>query len=129
MAVTIDCSNPKELLKQYKCLACLSQSQLMQLLIVVLNDYLTTLRGSEAYDLPSDTLHLLQDSACYTCLTDTQMLQIIVLFFGYLAYQDEVSIETLRDKIKCLLCDNPQQSKAAIMRLLCLLTESLALPA
>lgn len=125
MAATIDCTNPKELLKKTPCLACLSESQLKMVLVVVLNDYLTTLRGSAAYTLPGHLGDLIKDGACYTCFSKKQLLQILVLFAGYLAYSSESTLPSIVAKGKCLPCGKTGQAESAAMRLLCQITSEL----
>lgn len=119
MAITVDCENPKELLKQVACLSCLSEAQLKMVLVVVLNDYLTSLRGSSAYSLPEDMGDLMSDGACYSCFSNKQLLQIIVLLAGYITYTSEMTVPDVVAKGKCLPCAEPGQVKAALMRLLC----------
>jgi hypothetical protein len=124
MAITIDCENPKNLVHQYPCLSCLSESELLKLMIVVLNDYIGTLRDSiNPYDLPSELSDLMSDSACYGCLSDKQMLQAVVVMFASLTYDDTKNVQDIVDDMHCLICADPKQTKSALLRLLCLLTE------
>jgi hypothetical protein len=128
MAVTIDCDNPKDLVQQLKCLACLSELQLKQLLVIVLNDYLTTADRSSAYDLPSETSQLVSDSACYTCLSDKQLLQALLVFAGYITYNDDKEVSELVEDMSCFQCTDPKQVNAALMRILCLIVTDIGAP-
>ena len=116
MPGTIDCTTPKDNLKVIPCLTCLSESQLKQLLIVIMAD----LFGS--YSLPADTAALLQDSVCYTCMSKKQRLQVTVTIWATLAYQErdeEITVEEIREKIKCLLCASPAQVDAMLAQVTC----------
>ena len=112
----IDCTTPKDNLKVIPCLACLSESELKKLLIVVMAD----LMGG--YSLPDDTATLLKDSACYTCMSKHQLLQVVVTVWATMAYSDREgmpTIEEIRSQIKCLLCATPAQVDAALAQLTC----------
>jgi len=112
----INCTTPKDNLKVIPCLACLSESELKKLLIVVLAEL------TNVYTLPGDTGTLLQDAACYGCMSKKQLLQIAVTVWATIAYgsRSEIpSVDTLREKIKCLLCATPGQVDAALAQLTC----------
>lgn len=115
--------HPSDLLATYACLKCLSKLELEQLLVVILADI------TGAYTLPEETSDLLADSACFTCLSDTQLLQAIVSMFAQVAYYGtDTTVDEIRDKIKCLLCANPAQVKAALTKLLCNLCDDSITP-
>jgi hypothetical protein len=126
MAFTIDCDDPKELLKQIPCISCISETQILLILVVVLNDYLATLRGAEAYELPDDLGKLMQDSACYDCMSEKQLLHILATFAAYLAYGSEGADQDFSEQVSCLLCGDARRAKSAIIRLLCLIVNQLA---
>jgi hypothetical protein len=112
----IDCTTPKDNLKVIPCLACLSESQLKKLLVVVMADLMSD------YELPDDTAALLTDSACYTCMSKKQLLQVTVTIWATMAYgerQEMLTIEEMRAKIKCLLCASPAQVDAMLAQLTC----------
>lgn len=112
----IDCTTPKDNLKVIPCLACLSESELKKLMIVIMSD----LMGN--YTLPGDTAALLKDAACYTCMSKKQLLQIAVTVWATIAYSNRegtLTVEEMRNKIKCLLCANPAQVDAALAQLTC----------
>lgn len=131
MAITIDCNDPKTTVNQVPCITCISDSQLMVLLVPVLNDYLSSLRGSDAYTLPDDTSQLVQDSACYTCLSQRRQLELMATLLGALAYgtENDPDIPHLQEQAKCLVCADPNQIRAILLRLLCLVVDALLQPA
>lgn len=111
---TVNCATPKDNLKVLPCLECLSESELKQVLVVILAD----LMGN--YTLPGDTATLIQDSACYTCFSKKQLLQLSIVIWATIAYDGEMpTLDTLRSKIACLLCANPAQIDAALAQLSC----------
>lgn len=110
MAFTaIECT-PSALLDKYSCLQCLSDDQLLAIIALAMA------QASQTY--ANDVAALLADSACYTCLSEKQMLQAATAIIGNMGFPDE-SISEIREKIKCLLCADPRQIKAAILFLLC----------
>lgn len=119
-ADTLVCT-PDGLLKVYPCLSCLSEAELKQVLLMTLAEILGT------YDLPEDTGQLFEDSACYECLSDKQLLQVIVSMFAQAANWEGQDMDDIRDKIKCMLCANPKQVKAALAYLLCTLCRDVSL--
>jgi hypothetical protein len=70
------------------------------------------------YTLPGDTNKLLAESSCVTCLADKQMLQALASMFTANMLPG-VPAATVRAQIKCLLCANPRQIKAAILTQIC----------
>lgn len=111
-------AGPKDLPKVLPCLQCLSELQLMMVLVWELNEI------SEAYTLPTQLATLFDDSACYTCLSDKQLLQAIVTILAYLAFGREDTVPGVVDDLACLNCANPAQIKAAIVHLIAKWTES-----
>jgi len=101
-------TNVNDRLETFKCLSCLSESDLLKVMLVVLADASTS-----GYTLPGDTAQLLEDSACWACLSDKQLLQAQV---SALAEDIETgtTLEEFRNKIKCLLCAQPKQIRAAV---------------
>lgn len=98
------------MLKRYPCFACLSELQLMMVLLITLNWY------EEVYET---TEEMLQDSACFTCLSDKQMLQGVVSSLVTIAARYGYTAEQAIEDIKCLQCATPKQVKAAIAKLMC----------
>ena len=105
------CSSPSSLIGQYPCLACLSNTELLAVMVLAL-------ATSNGYTLPDDTSRLLTDSKCVTCLTDKQLLQALagLMAGGMLSGQ---TVTQMRAKIKCLVNANPKQLKAALVNLIC----------
>lgn len=111
---------PEGLLSEYKCLSCLSASELIAVLVVA------TAQLEGTYSLPEDLDTLLQDSACFSCLSDKQKLQALVSSMAQEAYTDSgVTVADVREDIKCLLCADPGHVKAALLLLLCRLIDTL----
>jgi hypothetical protein len=112
MAVT-SCA-PAALLAKLSCLKCLSESELNKVFVLALA------AGTDNYTLPDNLNTLLENSACFTCLSDKQLLQALVS-----AYVEdnlpELTIEEIRERIKCLNCATPKQVKAAMVYLTCVL--------
>jgi hypothetical protein len=105
----------KNIVKTVPCLACMSKTELMAVMVWMLatNNGLT---------LPADTNKILKDSACMACLTEHQLWEAFLVILGFELFQNETgatSISDVRKQIKCLLCANPQQLKAAIVYLSC----------
>lgn len=108
-----DCS-PGANLAAYKCLSCLSVSELLIIYLVVLADAETS-----GYSLPADQARLLEDAACWTCLSDKQLLQAAISANAQDILSEETPVSELRERIKCLLCATPKQIKAIIAMLVC----------
>lgn len=102
---------PSQRLKNFPCLACLSDSELDAAFVVAL-------AISAGYTMPSGTNQLLTDSACFTCLTEKQKKKALVS--AYLEkYAPTITAADLRNRMKCLRCASPKQIKAAISFLTC----------
>ena len=100
---------PSELLKASPCLICLSEHDLLAIIVVALA------QASQTY--ADDTALLLKDSVCYTCLSKKQML---VGFTAMVANQglNGLTQSEIMEKIKCLQCASPQQLRAAFLYLI-----------
>jgi hypothetical protein len=110
---TLSCD--KNVIKTVPCLACMSKTELMAVLVWML-------AVNNGYSLPADTNTILKKSACMACLTEHQLLEAFITILGFELLQNETgasSISDVRKQIKCLLCANPQQLKAAIVFLAC----------
>lgn len=106
-----DCT-PSANLSTYKCLACLSTTELLMLLVVILAD------AGGTYTLPDDLSTLMQDAACWGCLSDKQLLQASVSALAQ-DIEADATLDEIRAKIACLKCANPGQIKSAIAMLIC----------
>lgn len=109
MAITC---TPADLLETYSCLQCLSEKELLAVLVLALSD--------NAGETVTETL---ENSACYTCLSDKQKVQAITAIFGD-TFLSRYTVTEIRENIKCLLCATPAQMKAALVYLLCQYFES-----
>lgn len=116
MPVTIisseaDCT-PSKTLAANSCLSCLSESELDKVFVVALAE------SEGTYDLPTDSAQLIQDAACFTCLSDKQLKQALVS--SYLeSLSPKLTLDEIREKLKCLQCANPKQVLAATVYLTC----------
>lgn len=106
MAIAISCT-PSSLLDTYPCLACLSESELKAVIVVAL-----------AEQLRLTTDEILENSACFKCLSKKQMLQAATAIIGN-EYLSDMTVSAIREKIKCLLCANPDAVNAALTYGLC----------
>lgn len=114
---------PSALLEDYKCLACLSEKELLAVLVLVANQLIGT------YNLPEELDDLFSDSACFTCLSDKQKFQAIISAMSTVAYERSgKTIDEVRDEIKCMLCAPPGVLKGAAVLLLCQLTNGITPP-
>jgi hypothetical protein len=104
---------PSDWLKKYACLKCLSVTELKAVIVLALADYLE-LEVSE----------ILECSACWTCLSKSQKLQAITAVLGDTFLSDQ-TVDEIREKIKCLLCANPDQIDSALAYGVCALFEGL----
>jgi hypothetical protein len=107
----------------YPCFECLSESELLAVLLLSINELLGT------YDLPEELSDLFADSACFTCLSDKQKLQAVVSGMAAKAYErTDKTMEEIRDEAKCMLCASPGAIKAALVLMLCNLTNGYTAP-
>ena len=104
---------PAVLMDTYKCLKCLSDSELLALFVIILADQEGT------YTLPDDLDLLLKDAACFTCLGDRQLLQAGIAAMAN-DIEADATVPELREKIKCLLCAPPRVIKGLLAYITCL---------
>lgn len=107
---TLNCT-PSGLLDTFPCLACLSEKELLAVMVY-------TLSTQTDYSLPDDVPELMRDSACYACMSDKEMLQATAAMQASLFLEGK-TVEEVRDTVKCLICATPKQLKAAMTLLLC----------
>lgn len=108
MAITC---TPAARLEYLSCLSCLSDSELDKAFVVALAE------SEGTYNLPTDSAQLVEDSACFTCLSDKQLKQALVS--AYLEGNDPLTLDQIREKLKCLQCATPKQILAAQVYLTC----------
>lgn len=103
---------PAARLAYLSCLSCLSDSELDKAFVIALAD------SEGSYRLPTDSAQLVEDSACFTCLSDKQLKQALVS--AYLEENaPEVTLDDIRERLKCLQCATPKQILAATVYLTC----------
>lgn len=103
---------PSGLANAIPCLQCLSEQELMDVLVFIL-------ASAAGYSLPTDTNKVMSDSACFTCLNDKQLMQAAITAIGYEYLERNFTEAEGAAAIKCLRCANPKQLKAAVVYLLC----------
>lgn len=103
---------PAGLIGDVPCLACLSEKELLMVLVAVL-------AIGDNYTLPTDTNKLLKDSACFTCLSDKQLFQALVRAVANKYIGSTFTEAEGQAAIKCLRCANEKQLKAAVVYLTC----------
>lgn len=112
MAVAENPCTPNALLDNFPCFQCLSEKELLAVLVLAL----ATGNGN---DLSTDLDALMQNSACNACMTDKQMLEAVTALFANYYLTEGFTIADIRDDIKCLLCVDPKRLKAMLTYLIC----------
>lgn len=102
---------PNDILDEAPCLSCLSLHELMAVLVYLLS----VLEGT--YTLPAQLSALLDASACHKCTSDKQKLEGIDAILASELTQE--TVEQLRDRIRCMVCLDPDSLKAAAIYLIC----------
>jgi hypothetical protein len=102
---------PSSLLASYPCLQCLSDHELLAVLIGIL------IYDSEYED---DIAGVMKDSACFTCMSKKQMFQAFATMMGSAIIGDEEgAMEKVVEEMKCLICATDKQLWAALLFLIC----------
>ena len=101
---------PNSLLKLAPCLACLSDHELLALLVYAM--------AQESSTYANSTANVVKDSNCLTCMSKKQLLQAMVSLIGF-EFLRGMSVATARNKIKCLTCLSDHRLEAAFVYLLC----------
>lgn len=99
-------------LEDYKCLACLSEKELLAVAVYAL-------AWGQGYDLPGDINQIIRDSACFECLSDKQLAQAMAMI-PVKFYMDDATVPAVAQDVSCLTCATPKQLKAALAYLLCI---------
>lgn len=111
MAITC---TPNDLLAYEGCTSCLSDSDLMAVLALLLYH---VINGSRA---TVDPKTLQEDSNCFECLSDHQMLTVLVnIFYQFAVEESYIAVGDLRTEAACLACLPPKQIKAILLSLVC----------
>lgn len=113
----IACVPPSVTLAQYPCLACLSEKDLLAVLVYSMAQ-VTNENADPDVNYSANMPRLLADSACWMCLSKKQMLQALVGMMANLFVAGK-TVAQLRDAIKCMQCGSQKQLQAAFMFLFC----------
>lgn len=105
--ITNPLCTPEYVLNLSPCLDCLSESELMALLL-----YLWAWLNYDEADLPG----LLNEAKCWDCMSDKQKLQAAI---ATMANAFHLNATTVADAVKCMPCAKPGQVKAAIVYSIC----------
>lgn len=104
---------PSSLLASTPCTKCLSEHELLAVLVGIFGLYVEK-------TIPQ----IMEDSACFTCMSKKQMLQALVTIFGNQLLGDSVSPSEVIDDYHCLVCATDKQLMAALLQIWCGLTVS-----
>ena len=99
---------PSVLLNTWKCLKCLSASEMKAVMVLAL-----------AEDLGLTVAEVLENSACFNCLSKTQLLQSATAVTADSFLSRYASVDELRTAIKCLLCAPSGKLDAALTYEIC----------
>lgn len=105
--VAFDCT-PSSLLDSSPCLKCLSEKELLGVILAIIVSALGT-----------TVAQALEDSKCFTCLSKKQMLQSLTTVLGNDLLGERYSQDAILADLACLRCSNETQLRAAILYLLC----------
>lgn len=104
---------PSELIATNPCFECLSEKELLAVLVFV---FVTANRSNIA--------QALVDSACFTCMSKKQMLQSLVSLLAN-TYLSGQTIDQIKEEMKCLECASDNQLRAALLQQFCTYWESI----
>lgn len=102
---------PSSLLASTPCLKCLSEHELLAVLVGIL-----------AIQAGKDIPTVMDESACFRCMSKKEMLQALVSIFGNSLLGEEHSAQDVVDDYHCLVCATDKQLQAALLKLLCSLS-------
>lgn len=109
MATALTYLPPAELLKAKPCLSCLSEHELMAVLVLALAQK----NDTYANNLPK----LMTDSVCYTCMSKKQLLEAFTAMVVNQALNGKTTSQLVA-LTKCIRCAKPQQLRAALVYLI-----------
>lgn len=104
---------PSELIDTNPCFQCLSEKELLAVLVFV---FVTANQSNIA--------QALVDSACFTCMSKKQMLQAVVSILAN-TYLSGQTIDEIKQEMKCLECASDNQLRAALLQQFCAYWQSL----
>lgn len=102
---------PKSLLDSTPCLKCLSEHELLAVLVGIL-----------AIQAGKDVPTVMDESACFRCMSKKETLQAMVTIAGNGLLGEGRSAADVVESYHCLVCANDVQLRAALLKLLCNLT-------
>lgn len=102
-----DCT-PKSLMASYPCLACLSEKEMLAVIVGIL-----------AIGVDKTVSQAMTNGACFSCLSKKQMLQALVTMLGNDILGASVSAQDVVNQMHCLVCANEKELLAAILKLYC----------
>ena len=105
--IAYDC-DPSSLLASNPCLACLSEKELLAVLVGII----ATANG----DTPAEVM---EASKCFTCMSKKQMLQALATILGNNLLGEGHSPQEVIDEQHCLVCATEQQLLAALLYQIC----------
>lgn len=99
---------PSSLLASNPCVACLSEKEMLAVLVGILATY-----------NEQTVAEVMSESACFTCMSRKQMLQALVTIMGNELLGQEHTPQEVIDNMHCLVCATDQQLYAALLYQLC----------
>jgi hypothetical protein len=111
MATPATCS-PEALIADTPCFQCLSQSELLMVIVLALME-------ANNFTVADDLQTLLETTACANCSPDGQRLQAIAAVLAN-TFLTRDTIEQIKTDGACLPCMQPGQLKSLIVYLFCL---------
>lgn len=99
---------PSSLLASNPCLNCLSEQELLAVIVAIF-----------AAALDKTIPEVMQDSACFTCLSDKQILQALITIMGNEILGESTTPAEVVDQMHCLVCVDKHKLMAAILQLIC----------
>lgn len=113
----LTCAPPSVTLNTYPCLQCLSEKDLLAILVYSMAQSTSGDTAPEV-DYSNNLKQLLVDSSCWAGLAKKQMLIALVTMNANLFVAGK-TVAQLRDSIKCIQCASQKQLMGAFMLLMC----------
>lgn len=106
-ALAYEC-NPKSLLESNPCIACLSEKEMLAVIVGIL-----------AIGASKTVAEVMADSACFACMSKKQMLHALVTILGSEVLGAEHTPAEVVEQMHCLVCVDEHKLLAAILQLIC----------
>lgn len=100
--------DPKSLLASSPCLACLSEHEMLAVIV-----------GLMSLAAGKTVAEAMSDSACFNCLSRKQMLHALVTKLGNDLLGERYTVQEVIEQYHCLVCASDQQLLASILQMLC----------